>query len=182
MNKKNVTKEKLLDSASFIIQNRGMAHFTLESVASHAGVSKGGLLYHFPNKEALITGILDRLIDSYDNEIAKHIDKFEDRKGEWSRAYMEYTFKDMIKDKDMGTALIASVFSNPDLLNKLKIQYENWQHNIENDGIDPVTATIVRLVSDGLWFAEIFGLAPIDEDLRIKVFNKLQNIIEEGDN
>jgi len=38
------------------------------------------------------------------------------------------------------------------------------------------------LASDGLWFAEIFGLAPIDEDLRNKVFNKLQNIIEEGDN
>lgn len=180
MNKKNITREKLLDSASFIIQNRGMAHLTLESVALHAGVSKGGLLYHFPNKEALITGILDRLIDSYDSEFDKYININEAKKGNWSRAYMEYTFKDMSKDKNIGTALVASVFSNPDLMEKLKLKFENWQQNIENDGIDPVTATIVRLATDGMWFAEIFGLAPIDEELREKVFEKLQNIIEEG--
>lgn len=180
MNKKNITREKLLDSASFIIQNRGMTHLTLESVALHAGVSKGGLLYHFPNKEALITGILDRLIDSYDSEFDKYININEAKKGNWSRAYMEYTFKDMSKDKNMGTALVASVFSNPDLMEKLKLKFENWQQNIENDGIDPVTATIVRLATDGMWFAEIFGLAPIDEELREKVFEKLQNIIEEG--
>jgi len=66
-------------------------------------------------------------------------------------------------------------------MEKLKLKFENWQQNIENDGIDPVTATIVRLATDGMWFAEIFGLAPIDKELREKVFEKLQNIIEEGE-
>jgi AcrR family transcriptional regulator len=34
-------------------------------VAQAAEVSKGGLLYHFPNKEALITGIIQHLIDDF---------------------------------------------------------------------------------------------------------------------
>lgn len=36
----------------------GFGHVTMEAVARRAGVSKGGLLYHFPNKTRLIEGML----------------------------------------------------------------------------------------------------------------------------
>ena len=42
------------------MQCKGVAKLTLEAVAKEAGVSKGGLLYHFSNKEALIEGMIVR--------------------------------------------------------------------------------------------------------------------------
>ncbi|MGZ0043123.1 hypothetical protein [Paenibacillus ottowii] len=47
------------------------------------------------------------------------------------------------------------------------------QKNIENEGIDPVIATIVRLVVDGLWLSEILGVGDLDSELREKVIKHL---------
>ena len=48
------TKDKILKMAKEIILEKGVNHFTLEEVAKGAGISKGGLLYHFNSREALI--------------------------------------------------------------------------------------------------------------------------------
>ena len=51
---RSATREKLLQSASQVVVEKGVDALTLAAVAKQAGVSKGGLLYHFPNKNALI--------------------------------------------------------------------------------------------------------------------------------
>ena len=45
-----------------LIQNKGVQSATLEQVAQCAKISKGGLLYYFPNKAALITGLCEKAI------------------------------------------------------------------------------------------------------------------------
>jgi len=71
---------------------------------------------------------------------------------------------------------MASLFTNPDVLTKLKLEYSRLQKNIENDGIDPVLATIVRLAVDGLWFSEIVGVGEIDNQLRDRVIECLMKM------
>ncbi|MDN6529646.1 MAG: TetR/AcrR family transcriptional regulator, partial [Brevibacterium sp.] len=55
------TKERLLDSFETLLDEHGAAGATLDAVAAKAGVSKGGLLYHFGSKAELIKGSLERL-------------------------------------------------------------------------------------------------------------------------
>ncbi|MDQ0063823.1 hypothetical protein J2T14_006046 [Paenibacillus harenae] len=50
------------------------------------------------------------------------------------------------------------------------------QKKIENDGLDPVLGTIVRLAVDGLWFSEILGVGDLDSELREKVIQYLTNM------
>src|SRR5687767_14471935 len=45
-------RERILEAAERVVGDVGAARMTLEGVAQAAGVSKGGLLYHFPTKEA----------------------------------------------------------------------------------------------------------------------------------
>ena len=59
------TRAALLDAASRIVQQRGVEHLTLELTAQEAGVSKGGLLYHFPSKEALIKGMIQSYLERF---------------------------------------------------------------------------------------------------------------------
>ena len=47
-------RERILEAAERVITEVGAAHLTLDAVAQAAGVSKGGLLYHFPSKESLL--------------------------------------------------------------------------------------------------------------------------------
>ena len=61
MPRKPVARDAVLDAFETLLIDVGERAATLDAVAKKAGVSKGGLLYHFPNKEALIEVLLDRL-------------------------------------------------------------------------------------------------------------------------
>jgi AcrR family transcriptional regulator len=54
-------RDRVLDAYETLLIDNGPSAATLDAVAAAAGVSKGGLLYHFASKEALVTGLLDRL-------------------------------------------------------------------------------------------------------------------------
>lgn len=55
------TRDRLLDSFEELLELGGSRSATLEAVAAAADVSKGGLLYHFGSKDALIDGMIERL-------------------------------------------------------------------------------------------------------------------------
>lgn len=56
-----VVQEAILDAFEGLLVDVGERAATLDAVAKRAGISKGGLLHHFPNKEALVTATLKRL-------------------------------------------------------------------------------------------------------------------------
>jgi hypothetical protein len=45
---------------------------------------------------------------------------------------------------------------------------------MNRDGIDPVDATLVRLAADGLWFADLLGLAPPQGRTRAELLKRLE--------
>ncbi|MFM7780846.1 MAG: helix-turn-helix domain-containing protein, partial [Alphaproteobacteria bacterium] len=61
---------RILDAAENLIIARGVGAMTLEAVAREARVSKGGLLYHFASKEALLEALLGRLAGFIAQEFA----------------------------------------------------------------------------------------------------------------
>lgn len=54
-------RDRIMDAAEELICTGGIAAFTLDAVARAAGVSKGGLLYHFRSKNSLISGLQRRM-------------------------------------------------------------------------------------------------------------------------
>ena len=55
------TQNRILDAAEHCVMEHGVANLTLDSVAARAGVSKGGLLYHYAGKDALVAALIARL-------------------------------------------------------------------------------------------------------------------------
>ncbi|KEP72322.1 transcriptional regulator, partial [Microbacterium sp. SUBG005] len=51
----------LLDAFTRILVNEGERAATMDATARGAGVSKGGLLYHFNSKSALEAALVERL-------------------------------------------------------------------------------------------------------------------------
>jgi AcrR family transcriptional regulator len=172
----NSKRKTIIIAASMVVKNNGVEKLTLEAVAKEAGVSKGGLLHHFPNKEALIIGMVEELTNDFFTNVQDRAMRETREKGKWSRAFAEAIDEDLKEGKEIGTALTAALFTNPDILSKFQNQYAMWQKNIENDGIDPVRSTIVRLAADGLWYSEMFGLGVLEVEIRKKVIQELINM------
>ena len=57
------TRDRILNAAESRLLAMGPAGLVLDAVAADAGISKGGLLYHFPSKEALVEGAELRVVD-----------------------------------------------------------------------------------------------------------------------
>lgn len=169
------TRRKLLDAAERLVAREGAHKLTLDAVAREAGMSKGSLLYHFPSKDALVSGMIGDLIGAFELSAEGRLGRDADEPGRWTRAYVEETFveKRGRRDLEVGAGLLAAVANDPTLLDPLRKSYEEWQQRVENDSIDRASATVARLASDGLWIADLLGLAPPSGGLRREVMERL---------
>ncbi len=53
-------RERILDGFEDVLIDGGDAQVTLDGVAAHVGLTKGGLLYHFRSRSALVAGLVER--------------------------------------------------------------------------------------------------------------------------
>lgn len=152
-------REALLDAAECVLFEHGTQALTLAAVADRAGVSKGGLLYHFPAKEALIKAMVARVIEEFDAQVAA----FDDGSpGSYSRAFVEATFSVLAGAESAKTRRrwsgITAAAADPELIAPLREAMARWHHIDPGDEADPVAAMVVRLAAEGLW--EVVSHAP----------------------
>ena len=158
--KRSEKRDRVLKSAIAILLEQGHEAMTLDAVAQAAEVSKGGLLYHFPSKEALILGIIQHLIDDFnlaiDTELAQETG---DAPGKWLRAYVRATFRNSQIPLALGAGLFvaASTTLSPDAQKQVAEQTSQWKKRIDSSGLDPITADLIYLATEGLWSTEMFG-------------------------
>lgn len=173
------TKEQILAAAQRVVVEKGAGALTLDAVARVAGVSKGGLLYHFPSKEALVSGMIDGLCAAFEQALAEAIEREQDtRPGRWTRAYVRATFATDRDAQAVGAALLAAVANNFELVAPFRRRMAAWQAQIEQDGLDPALATAIRLAADGLWFADLGDFAAPQGEQRAQILATLIALTE----
>ena len=64
--KQTIDRGALLDAAERVVLRDGAGQLTMDGVAAEAGVSKGGVLYAFPSKDALIDALFTRAFAAMD--------------------------------------------------------------------------------------------------------------------
>lgn len=171
------TRDIILDATDHIVASKGVARLTLDEVAREAGVSKGGLLYHFKSKEALTEAMIGRFIELFDTAVEQAAQHDVDPIGRNTRSYVQATIGDSPLtggDFDRANGAITAALANfPERLEPVRQQSLRSQAHIENDNLDPVFATIIRLAIDGMWLAENFNLMRFDPALKKAVGERL---------
>lgn len=96
------------------------------------------------------------------------------------RAYLLASALDDAENAGFGVGLLAAIANDPSLLATVRQQYQQWQHQAETDGGDPVLATIIRLAADGLYLADLFAFSPPTGELRKHVLDRLLVLASES--
>ena len=63
--------ERVLDATLDLIHEKGMAEASTVAIAKRAGVSRGAILHHYPQKFDLITAAVDHLLETETEKIRK---------------------------------------------------------------------------------------------------------------
>ncbi len=175
-------RDDILTAAQRVVASEGARGLTIESVAREAGLSRGGVLYHFESKEALIQGMINCLMSDFQADIDEIASADTDSRGRSARAYSGATIR-LDRGEPRGrprstVALLAALAYDPSLLDPLRSRLAAWRQMTESD-LDPVSAAIVRLASDGLWLTELFGFETLDHDLKASVCRRLDELTKE---
>jgi AcrR family transcriptional regulator len=146
-------KDRILDSFEDILIKEGERAATMDAVAAAAGVSKGGLLYHFPSKEAMVEALCQRLAELTAAD-AEQINGAP----EGAARYYVRTSKYMDSPLDRAIVAVARLVQqgHPAAAQTFARIQELWLEALEQAlGSRPV-AQAVKLIGDGLYYSATF--------------------------
>lgn len=173
------SKNRILDAAEQIVFRDGAAHLTLDAVALEAALSKGGVLYHFPTKDDLIRGMIRRLIEVYEAEIARLEALDPCPKGRKLRAMLGASFRPaapQFRCDRLAAALLAAVATNPALLQPLREHADATHATLLEDGVEPELAAVIHLAAEGLWLTGLLETLGFDTPTRERIVQKLYSL------
>ncbi|WP_062071726.1 TetR/AcrR family transcriptional regulator [Demequina sediminicola] len=160
------TRQLILDAASRVVLRDGLAA-SLESVAAEAGVSKGGLLYHFSSKAALTEALARELYESFRRSVHAAIAPDDDAPGRLLRAYVRVSIADAHDAAGLhdSVALAAHVMGEPARQAIAHEDGQRWREDLDADGLPSHVVRLVVAAADGVSVAPLWGTALTTEDL-----------------
>ncbi len=168
-------REKIIQGASKLMIERGIANTSLADIAEEVGISKGTLYYYYPSKGELIFDISERHIKHITSKIFSWIE--ESGKGLQPEEVLRLVFRTIVTSHTRGhihVYLIQEALTDSPFLKRRFIQeYQNWANLIE-DGLQKILAAgqdykllagVILAALDGLLLQHLLGVrhVPLDD-------------------
>ncbi|WP_342641178.1 TetR/AcrR family transcriptional regulator [Rhodoligotrophos ferricapiens] len=162
------SKTVILDAAAAVVSEVGANHLTLDAVAERAGVSKGGLLYNYPTKEALLHAMVERFIQ----ECVERRETLAEELGGDARGNLKALLlsrgESTETERKTAHGMLAAVAENPRMLDPAR-EAQGEVMNILRNAKDPLAATVAWLAVEGLAFLDLIDLCPFSEEERKQI-------------
>ncbi len=169
--------ETIVDAAEAVVIELGAAHMTLDAVAAKAGVSRGGILHHFPTKVTLLEAMISRLIEARMGSREKIWGELPDSP---ARGLKAQVLSALLRDKrSVGAPLLAVLAHDPRPTEPVREAIRRSYTEIAPPDVKFEKAAVLALAADGLVLLELLRVSPFSEEQRSKVAEELLRIADE---
>lgn len=168
-----LVRRQLLEIAALLLAERGERALTLDAVARKAGVSKGGLLHHFPSRNELLEGLFDDLMSRFEERVGAFMSQDKTAHGRFSRAYLK-SIASLSKAEETESAALLNLAIQKEF--DLKSRLSQWtvdQLAVHSQTDSFPEAHLVRYAADGLWLSVIIDGHGAFPELRQAVYDRL---------
>lgn len=176
--------DAMLDAAEDVALRDGIGRLTLDAVARQASLSKGGLMHHFPNKDALIDAMVRRKVNAWRAEYESAIERQPPGPGRVSRALIDLCLADTDPAGDQECrrcfVLVAALVHDPKHVAAMREVHRDLARRVAKDGLPPGLGEAVHLSMSGLWFDRMFGLTEFTRKKLIEIRKALAGVVEEA--
>lgn len=148
----------LLAAAADLARRDGVQSLTIQAVAAMAGVTKGGLLHHFPGRDALLNALGDLALTEFGTELDRLMAADPEPSGRFTRAYVRSALAPQaVCGSGVEPQLITALWGEPGL----RRQWYDWiaAQEARHAGTDgSPSLKLVRFAADGVWMALSDGI------------------------
>lgn len=180
-----VTKDKICEAAIRIASRDGLLAMTLENVARETGITKGGVMYHFPSKDELIRGVLEYFSQQCETMLMRRVIDDPEPRMRWARCMLDCLFPQSpaeSKPNDVDADVLARFFvatlagavTSPGAMQPLRDFAIRMRNRCLSDPRDGMEQLLVWLTIDGLLLWQFMGLIGPDDPLIDKVAESLR--------
>ncbi|MGW6459441.1 TetR/AcrR family transcriptional regulator [Streptomyces sp. NPDC055078] len=167
-------RTQILEAARRVVEREGIKGVTFDSVAAEAGLTKGGLLYHFASREDLVQGIHQYLADRWEAVMVAAAGK---PASEVTPEERLTTYIRVAADSATRAELLFMLEGSTTAEHSAPwvAVLERWAPAPVTDADDPVALDqfIARLAADGLWLFESFAMHRLDPELRRAIAGRI---------
>jgi AcrR family transcriptional regulator len=157
-------KERILSAAAEVAREAGAGNMSLEAVASRAGVSKGGLLYNFPTKAALMRALVEAFLAKFEGELDAATENPECEG--LLAAYIRLSAVECEETKPGAAGVLAAIAEDPDFLKPIAQFKRRLLDRLKGDTNDVETMLIVYLALEGMRSMKLFESDVLTQDER----------------
>lgn len=170
-------RTKILEAAVNVITADGVTAISYEAVAEAAGMTKSGLLYHFPSRESLLIGLNEYLADQWNGVMSAHHDAGSEELDDQDRlsAYlnsMAHTFS------RAELLLMLESVQHPQLHATWRDATDAWAPSAPEEDASPAEyhRFVARLAADGFWLYEAVTDQQLTDAQRQRILSVLKDI------
>lgn len=169
-------RASILEAAARIVETSGAAHLTIDAVAGTAGVSKGGVLYHFPSKQALLEGMLERLIEQMTLRTAAYREENANEGNVALMARIVEQHDQSSTQRAMSRAILAAAAEDPEMLAPAREEARTAFNEAAAGTTPPDMGWVLLLAVEGLRFLEMLKLLPLSVAERRSIHARLREL------
>jgi AcrR family transcriptional regulator len=145
---------KILSAAAALARDIGPGNLSLDAVASRAGVSKGGLLYHFPSKSKLLEALVEQHLGEFDAALNEKEKAHGGGPNSLAAAYLELFVAEQASPPPSG--VLAALAENPELLVPVSRFKRRLLDRLKASAKDENSALAVFLALEGMRSLRLF--------------------------
>lgn len=167
--------DTILDAAEAIVCESSAAHMTLEAVAQRTRIIKGGLMYRFSSKEALLQAMIGGLIDSFE-ELREQV-RLKSAPDEIpNELVVEIKMLSSLDETSSrrNAALLAVVANQPELMEQFhEQQRKRFSEKILSKEHPERSAILFLAAIIGLHYTALLNISILDKEQRMKTYADL---------
>ncbi len=176
---KSSSRDRILDAAEEIVLKKGAKHMTMDAVASKAGVSKGGLMYHFPSQRDFLRAMLKRFVDRMEKRLDNIRSSLPASPVREIKAYI-LTWSAIGEDyRSAAMALLAALTREPQLLQTIRKKNLKNLTRIIKTSPNPEHMMLLSLATEGIWMSALLGLSPFSKSQCKRIKNTLLRLADD---
>lgn len=173
-------RDKILEAAGEIVRETGAGSMSLDAVAARAGVSKGGLLYHFSSKSKLFEALVEEFLRQEDADLRQREAANAGVVNGSVQAYIDLFVGERARRQPPPSGLLAALAEDPEFLKPVQRFERAVLDRMKAGASDPALATITLLVVHGIRAMELLSINVVDDAETQEVTQALRRLLRAG--
>ncbi len=168
------SRQAVIQAALDIIVRDGPGRLTLDAIARESGISKGGLMHQFHNKEAVLKALIEYQVEYYENFSRNLLAELgPDTQEPCLKSQIAISREVIAKPKSVFFGILGAMAQEPSLLSLPRETDAEKVESIRSEASDPDLALLRWAAARGLALTSMLGMCPLSNEDRERLFDRL---------